>query len=78
MNHQFSLTRNVKDFYASTSKIKNMSEQLPSSHHKEIYSCTDIEGFDALAELALNMRSSWNHAPDRVWRQLDPVQRIAV
>ena len=26
-----------------------------------------------LAELALDMRSSWNHASDRIWRQLDPV-----
>ena len=25
-----------------------------------------------LAELALDMRSSWNHATDQVWRQLDP------
>jgi starch phosphorylase len=29
--------------------------------------------FDALAELALNVRSSWNHATDRVWRKLEPV-----
>lgn len=34
---------------------------------------TDIEGFNSLAELALDMRSSWNHATDQVWRQLDPV-----
>ncbi|MEN6426871.1 MAG: alpha-glucan family phosphorylase [Phycisphaerales bacterium] len=33
---------------------------------------TEIEGFDALAELALDMRWSWNHATDTVWRQLDP------
>jgi starch phosphorylase len=33
---------------------------------------TEIEGFDSLAELALDLRSSWNHATDRVWRQLDP------
>ncbi|MAZ05071.1 alpha-glucan family phosphorylase [uncultured Marinobacter sp.] len=33
---------------------------------------TDVEGFDVLAEMALDMRSSWNHATDRVWRQLDP------
>jgi starch phosphorylase len=32
----------------------------------------DIEGFDSLAELALDMRWSWNHATDEVWRQLDP------
>ena len=33
---------------------------------------TDIEGLDALAELALDVRWSWNHAADDVWRQLDP------
>ena len=31
-----------------------------------------IEGFDTLAELALNLRWSWNHATDEVWQQLDP------
>ena len=31
-----------------------------------------IEGFDCLADLALNLRWSWNHATDEVWRQLDP------
>ena len=30
-----------------------------------------IEGFDLLAELALDMRSSWNHGTDQVWEQLD-------
>ena len=33
----------------------------------------DVEGFDSLVELALDMRWSWNHATDEVWRQLDPV-----
>ncbi len=33
----------------------------------------DVEGFDSLAALALDMRWSWNHATDQVWRQLDPV-----
>ncbi len=33
---------------------------------------TDVEGFAALAELALDLRWSWNHAADDVWRQLDP------
>ncbi len=37
-----------------------------------ISSPTDIDGFDSLAELALDMRWSWNHATDEVWRQLDP------
>ena len=31
----------------------------------------EIDGFDSLAELALDMRWSWNHATDEVWRQLD-------
>ena len=33
---------------------------------------TEIEGFDSLAELALDLRWSWNHATDKVWRQLEP------
>jgi len=33
---------------------------------------TEIEGFDSLAELALDLRWSWNHTIDHVWRQLDP------
>ncbi|HUP03554.1 MAG TPA: alpha-glucan family phosphorylase [Bryobacteraceae bacterium] len=33
---------------------------------------TEIEGFDALAELALDLRSTWNHATDEIWRRLDP------
>ncbi len=33
---------------------------------------TEIEGFDSLAELALDLRWSWNHATDEAWRQLDP------
>ena len=31
----------------------------------------DVEGFDALAELALDMRSSWRHEADHIWHQLD-------
>jgi starch phosphorylase len=33
---------------------------------------TEVEGVDALAELALDVRWSWNHAADEVWQQLDP------
>ena len=49
-----------------------MSEQTRVSH--PIYNLlpTEIEGFDSLAELALDMHWSWNHATDEVWRQLDP------
>jgi glycogen phosphorylase len=46
---------------------------VPGSHPTERSSPADAAGFDALAELALDMRSSWNHATDRVWRQLDAV-----
>jgi starch phosphorylase len=49
-----------------------MNESLPVSH--PIYSVLpmEVEGVDALAELALDMRWSWNHAADELWRQLDP------
>ena len=50
-----------------------MSEQTRISHPKQRLLPADVEGFDFLAELALDMRSSWNHATDQVWRQLDPV-----
>ena len=35
-------------------------------------SSSDVAGFESLSELALDMRSSWNHATDWIWRQLDP------
>jgi len=40
---------------------------------KPVYSFlpADIEGFDSLAELALDLRWSWDHSADEVWRQLD-------
>jgi len=49
-----------------------MSKPTRVSH--PIYSLlpTEVEGFDSLAELALDMRWSWNHYADEVWRQLDP------
>ena len=49
-----------------------MSKQTRVSH--PIYSLLpmEVEGFDSLAELALDLRWSWNHATDDVWRQLDP------
>ena len=47
---------------------------IPTRASHPIYNLlpTEIEGFDFLAELALDLRSSWNHATDHVWRQLDP------
>jgi starch phosphorylase len=48
-----------------------MSDQIRAS--SPIYSILpmEIEGFSSLAELALDLRWSWNHATDTVWRQLD-------
>ncbi len=48
-----------------------MREQTQDSHPKAPRLCTDVEGFDSLSELALDMRSSWNHGADDIWRQLD-------
>jgi starch phosphorylase len=50
-----------------------MSEATRTGHPKELLLPTDVEGFDALAELALDMRWTWNHATDQLWRQLDAV-----
>jgi starch phosphorylase len=36
------------------------------------YLPTELAGFDSLAELALDLRWSWNHATDGVWMTLDP------
>ena len=49
-----------------------MSKHTRASHPIYTLLPTEIEGFDSLAELALDMRWSWNHATDHVWRQLDP------
>jgi len=31
-----------------------------------------LDGFDSLVELALDLRWSWDHSADEVWRQLEP------
>ena len=43
----------------------------PNSTHG--YLPTEVAGFDSLAELALDLRWSWNHAADGVWMTLDPM-----
>lgn len=48
------------------STIKRVSSPIYTFFHNE------VEGFDTLGELALNMRWSWNHEADEVWSQLDP------
>ncbi len=32
----------------------------------------DVDGFQSLVEMALDIRSTWNHAADEIWNQLDP------
>ena len=49
-----------------------MSENARVSHPAYNLLPTEIEGFDSLAGLALDMHWSWNHSTDEVWRQLDP------
>jgi glycogen phosphorylase len=49
-----------------------MTQQERILHPKERLLSADIEGFDALSELALDMSSTWNHGADDVWQQLDP------
>jgi glycogen phosphorylase len=49
-----------------------MSKPTRASHPRYSLLPTEVEGFDSLAELALDMRWSWNHYADEVWRQLDP------
>ena len=49
-----------------------MSKQTRVRHPIYTFLPTEVEGFDSLAELALDMRWSWNHRADEVWQQLDP------
>jgi glycogen phosphorylase len=49
-----------------------MSGPTRASHPLYNLLPTEVEGFDSLAELALDLRWSWHHAADQIWRQLDP------
>jgi starch phosphorylase len=49
-----------------------MSKQTPACKPISSLLPADVEGFDSLVELALDLRWSWNHAADEVWRELDP------
>src|SRR5271155_1731300 len=49
-----------------------MSKEIRFSNDLYGFVHSDLEGFDSLAELALDMRCSWNHAADVLWRALDP------
>jgi len=49
-----------------------MSEPTSANHPLYDLLPTGIDGFESLVDLALDMRWSWSHATDDVWRQLDP------
>ena len=49
-----------------------MNERTRSNQSIYRHVPADIEGFDSLAELALNLRGSWNHATDKIWGLIDP------
>jgi starch phosphorylase len=49
-----------------------MSELQGVSHPIYSFLPSDVEGLESLVELALDMRWSWNHSADEVWKQLDP------
>jgi starch phosphorylase len=51
---------------------KGMKEETRISSPVYAFFPTEVEGFDSLAELALDMHWYWNHSADEVWRQLDP------
>ncbi|QDS88567.1 Maltodextrin phosphorylase [Rosistilla ulvae] len=48
-----------------------MNPSFQSGHPNCNPQPTDIDGWDALTDLALDLRSTWNHATDTIWRDLD-------
>src|SRR5262249_20693948 len=52
------------------------AEHIPDTSHAHFRALPiDIEAFRQLAELALDLRSTWNHASDELWRRIEPVLR---
>jgi len=56
-------------------KTKDDIMEEKKDKQKPMYSFlpSDIEGLDSLAELALDLRWSWDHSADEMWKELDPV-----
>ncbi|HTN05488.1 alpha-glucan family phosphorylase [Agriterribacter sp.] len=50
-----------------------MNHDMISSSQVYGFLPVEIEGVDALAALALDMRWSWNHEADKLWQRLDPL-----
>ncbi|MDM7998498.1 MAG: alpha-glucan family phosphorylase [Dehalococcoidia bacterium] len=51
--------------------MKDRSRVNPRGR-KDTRRASRAEGFDSLTELALDLRWSWNHAADEIWREFDP------
>lgn len=49
-----------------------MKKPFPTSQPIHSLLPVEVEGYASLVELALDLRWSWNHAADEIWRQLDP------
>jgi glycogen phosphorylase len=50
------------------------ANHAPDTSHSHFRTLpVDVEAFRQLAELALDLRSTWNHASDELWRRIDPV-----
>jgi starch phosphorylase len=50
-----------------------MSDQTEASRGPYKALPHDVEGFREMAGLALDLRASWDHAGEQIWRTLDPV-----
>ena len=53
--------------------MKNSHVKSSVSHPLYNLLPTGVEGFESLVNLALDMRWSWSHVADEIWRELDPV-----
>src|SRR5215471_10505393 len=43
-----------------------------TDHADSIWLKADVDGFDTLVDLALNLRWSWSHGEEELWEPLDP------
>jgi starch phosphorylase len=50
-----------------------MKNKTPINASMDSSRSKEIDGFDSLRQLALDLHWSWNHCTDQIWRQLDPV-----
>jgi starch phosphorylase len=70
---QETLTNPFEDLVRDKSGVGTMSKKELATLSTHGLLPTEVDGFDSLAELALDMRWSWNHATAGLWRALDPV-----